>query len=265
MQTTRKSCERQRKICEMLATSGAVKLTELCTKFKCSEATIRNDLTLLEEKHLLKRIPGGAIPNESAGGNSILSKRMTLHMDEKKMIACYAVENLIKPNSIITLDSGTTNLILAQELLSKGIKCRVITNSFQAAMVLSKTDNIQLYLAGGTYDPDHGSFHDDVSEYIINTFSSEMCFLAPNGVDENGFVTNAGVNENSIKIQMMKHAKKTYLLIDSSKLLKTEIKVICKANDIEAIITDNNATNAQIKALQKAGFKIIIANNKKDN
>ncbi len=259
MQTSKKSIERRDQICDYLSLKGSITLSELCTKFNCSEATIRNDLTALEKQGLLKRILGGAISNENTVRNSVISKRLNINIEGKKQIAEYVVKNIIEPNMIITLDSGTTNMILAQELVNSKIPCTVITNSFQAALIIAKSNDIQLCLAGGTYDQDHGSFHDDVSEYILNTYSSEVCFISPNGIDEDGLVTNAGISENSIKKQMIRHAKKTYLLADHSKLGNTELKIICSAKDVDAVITDANAASEQIRPLKQAGFNIIVA------
>lgn len=257
MQTSRKSVERHEKICEYLSMKGAVSLSELCTAFHCSEATIRNDLTALEKQGLLKRILGGAISNENTVRNSVISKRLNMNMEEKRQIATYVVNHLIKPNMIITLDSGTTNIILAEEIVKSKIPCTVITNSFQAAQMITKSDRIQLCLAGGTYDRDHGSFHDDVSEYILNTYSSELCFISPDGIGEDGLVTNAGVSENFIKIQMIRQAKKTYILADHSKLGNTGLKIVCTAKDVEAVITDDKANGEQLTRLRQAGFHIL--------
>ncbi len=256
MQTSKKSIERHEKICEYLSMKGAVSLSELCDKFHCSEATIRNDLTKLEKQGLLKRILGGAISNENTVRNSVIAKRLNMNIEEKRQIAKYALKHLIKPNMIITLDSGTTNIILAEEIVNSRIPCTIITNSFQAAQVITKSNVIQLCLAGGTYDRDHGSFHDDVSEYILNTYKSEVCFISPDGVDEDGLVTNAGVSENFIKIQLIKHAKKTYILADHTKLGNTGLKIICTAQDVEGVITDDRADVEQIRLLKQAGFHI---------
>ena len=178
---------------------------------------------------------GGAISNENTVRNSVIAKRLNMNIEEKRQIAKYALKHLIKPNMIITLDSGTTNIILAEEIVNSRIPCTIITNSFQAAQVITKSNVIQLCLAGGTYDRDHGS---------------------PDGVDEDGLVTNAGVSENFIKIQLIKHAKKTYILADHTKLGNTGLKIICTAQDVEGVITDDRADVEQIRLLKQAGFHI---------
>ena len=48
-------------ILEDLSDGGSVSVTELCRRLGVSAATIRRDLGLLEENHLLKRTHGGAV------------------------------------------------------------------------------------------------------------------------------------------------------------------------------------------------------------
>lgn len=257
MQTLDKATQRQEKIHDLVLSKHTITLKELISILNCSEATIRNDLTKLEKKGVLKRVLGGAVSTEKAVRNTILSKRLHQELKEKYQIAEYALHHLIKPNMILTLDSGTTNMALAHSLVFANIPCTIITNSFEVANIVSKSDQIQLYLAGGFFDNQHGSFHDDISEATIKSYRSDICFISPNGLDLNGNITNSGVAENTIKQYMMQQADKTIILADHTKLCKTELRIICHVKDVDLVITDTKADTKKIKALKKAGFPII--------
>lgn len=259
MQTNKKALIRQKEIAEYISIKGATTLSELCRKFSSSEATIRNDLTKLEKEGALKRILGGAISNEDTVRNSVLATRMNRNNAEKKQIAEYIAENIIKPGMIITLDSGTSTLYLAKEIVARKISCTVITNSFPAAQALTKSNDVRLCLCGGWYDPDHGSFHDEMSESVMNTYFSEICFLSPNGIDTNGLVTNSGISENSIKMKMISRSHRVIILADYTKLNRTELKVLCTSKEIESVVTDSAADDETISKLEQAGFNIIKA------
>lgn len=259
MQTSKKASARQENIRDLLLLKGTISLSDLCETFHCSEATIRNDLAKLEKEGVLKRVLGGAVANEYTPRNSVITKRLNKELDEKNQIAEYVVNHIIKPNMIISLDSGTTNMALAQKILDNKIPCTIVTNSFYVASIISKSPDIQLCLAGGCYDFEHGSFHDDVSDLILKSYRSEICFISPNGVDKDGMVTNSGTEENLIKQQMIKQAVRTILLADNTKLNNTELKIICYAKDVDLLITDSNATAEQITSLTNAGFNIVVA------
>lgn len=259
MRTAKNALKRQDKIRDLLIFNGNVILVELCTLFNCSEATIRNDLAALEVQGICKRIYGGAMSTDHTSRNTNITNRLNHYQAEKNAIAEYVVTKIIKPNMIITLDSGTTNMLVAQKILDYKIPCTIITNSFLVASIISKSSNVKLHLAGGFYDSDHGSFHDEVSDLILKTMRSEICFISANGIDYQGNVTNSGIDENTIKQQMIKHALQTIVLADHSKIDNTELKVICQATDITLVVTDQKTTDKQIEMLQQAGFKVARA------
>ena len=259
MQTSQKAMERQSRIRDLLCSKGTLTLQELVVLLNCSEATIRNDLSKLEKEGVLQRVFGGAVANESTGRNSVISKRMNREVEEKKQIADYVVKNLIQPNMILTLDSGTTNMMLAKKIVDAKIPCTIVTNSFSAATIISKSPHIQLYLAGGFLDVQHESFHDDVSELIVKAYRSNLCFITPNGLDQNGTVTSSSIPENSIKQLMIRQADKTVVLADHTKLCNTELRVICYADSVDQVITDYQASAEQISMLTQAGLRIVHA------
>lgn len=259
MQTNKKAEQRRRKITEYVSAKGAAKLSELCAYFNSSEATIRNDLTALEKQGLLQRVLGGAISNIDTIRNPVLSQRMNKNNEEKKQIARYVAEHFLKPDMTISLDSGTTGMELAREIVARKIPCTIVTNSFHAAYLLSKSSEVTICLCGGTYDHDHGSFHDEIAERTLDSYFCEICFLCPNGIDENGLVTNSGTTEQAIKSKMLRQAKKVIVLADHSKLMKTELKVLCNSRDVDCLITDSKVSAEAADKLRGCGFRLEIA------
>ena len=53
--------ERQKRIAELIATRGKVRIGQLTELFGVSEPTVRKDLTNMEQPGLLKRTHGGAV------------------------------------------------------------------------------------------------------------------------------------------------------------------------------------------------------------
>ncbi len=259
MRNSKYAQERHQKIKDILFTRSPVTLRELCDYFNCSEATIRNDLTFLEKNGALKRVKGGAVSTDSVPRNSRIAARMGVNTNEKKAIARYAVEHFVEPGMIITLDSGTTNLLVAQCLVECGIPCTVITNSFPVASVISKNPDITMYLAAGEYDATHGSFHDESAEEVITSSRSDICFLSPNGIDEFGNITNSGLSENSIKKAMIRQASRLVILADHSKIGKSELKVLCTSGSVSCIITDSGITDSQKEVLEKGKYRYLVA------
>jgi len=156
------SFERRNKIVDMVNTQGSVLVLDLSNLFGISEVTIRADLRLLEEKGLLTRFHGGAARpgsnlTESDNQEVILEDRYQLASDPKKRIA-KAAAALIKEGMTVILDSGSTTLLIAEELVNMN-NITVITNSLPAAFALSDNKDITLVVCGGTVRHKTHSMH----------------------------------------------------------------------------------------------------------
>lgn len=138
------------------------------------------------------------------------------------------------------------------------IPCNVITNSFTAASILEKSECIQLYLIGGTYDREHASFHDLAAIQTIASLCSDCYFLSPNGVDLKGQITSSATEEHAIKRSFLKQTKKVIVVADHSKFRKTALKVLCALKDTECILTDNGIDENLRKEYQKAEIPLIV-------
>ena len=259
MQNNKKAMNRQEQIKDLLLVNGSVSLQELCRIFHCSPATIRNDLTFLEKQGSLKRMYGGAIPNENTASNTSMDNRIQKNRIQKNKIAKYVVEHILKENMVITLDSGTTTMEVAEEIVKAKLPCTIITNSFRVATVLSTLDCIKLIVTGGIYDFKHESFHDEVSDLVLKNYQSEICFISPNGINEMGIVTNSGSSENAIKKSMMKQSTYKILLADSSKIGKTELNVLGNVNDFTCLVTDPGIKAEMYEKLKSIGYDIKVA------
>ena len=120
--------ERQNNILKLLEETGSITLHELVNFCDVSEATIRRDLTTLEEKNLLYRTHGGAVKRSSARGSeeSVAMKRSE-YLAEKKETAKYINQSIIQSGQTIYLDAGTSTYELIGYLHDKRIT--VVTNS----------------------------------------------------------------------------------------------------------------------------------------
>ncbi len=83
MNNSKKARIRQSKIRDMLQKKDVIKLQEFCEELNASIATIRNDLTYLEEMGVLKRVLGGAISTEGTPRNTGYHARITMAKKKK--------------------------------------------------------------------------------------------------------------------------------------------------------------------------------------
>src|SRR5699024_11340391 len=107
--------ERKTFILNELHEIGKVEIDALATALDVSAMTIRRDLTLLEEAGKVIRTHGGAILGRALMQESSFLEKGQVQYKEKRMIATEAVK-LIKDDTVILLDSGTTTIEIAKQL-----------------------------------------------------------------------------------------------------------------------------------------------------
>ena len=215
-----KAEKRRDEILRLINSNDVVSVSEICESTSSSESTIRNDLTKMEQEGLLRRTFGGAVKTSTTPYNlKEWSSRETIYLNEKQAIAKYVVENLIVPNSTIVLDAGTTCLEVARKIAEAGIKVTVLTNSARAAFILmSVSNNVDLYLFGGMYDADRGAFHDEYQLLMLDKMRANLFFMSINGISEELGLTILGGDEAQTKTKLMSISAKTIVLADHSKI-----------------------------------------------
>ena len=193
--------ERQNNILKLLEETGSITLHELVNFCDVSEATIRRDLTTLEEKNLLYRTHGGAVKRSE-------------YLAEKKETAKYINQSIIQSGQTIYLDAGTSTYELIDYLRDKRIT--VVTNSTYHLPKLIN-NKIHTIILGGTLKHSTQAVVGPAAIEQLKNYSFDMCFIGCNGVDENFGVTTADESEAFIKSLAIQNSKKKYVLADKTK------------------------------------------------
>ncbi|HDG1703890.1 TPA: DeoR/GlpR transcriptional regulator [Kluyvera ascorbata] len=254
------SFERRNKIVDMVNTQGSVLVLDLSNLFGISEVTIRADLRLLEEKGLLTRFHGGAARpgsnlTESDNQEVILEDRYQLASDPKKRIA-KAAAALIKEGMTVILDSGSTTLLIAEELVNTN-NITVITNSLPAAFALSDNKDITLVVCGGTVRHKTHSMHGTIAERSLQGICADLMFVGADGIDAtNGITTfNEGYSISSV---MAAAAHKVIAVLDASKFNRRGFNQVLPMAKIHCVMTDSEIAESDIAALTETGVELEI-------
>lgn len=250
--------ERHQSILELLKANGRISIGEIQERFDVSVDSARRDLRILEEKGLLKRTHGGAIPIKQVGFGKppkITPRDITEIKENYFAIAMKAV-SLIRENDAIFLTSATVGYFMAQNL-PKDIRLTVVTNSIIIAEELRKYDNITGIMVGGEMD-DRGTCYDTFATDFIKSLRFDI-----------SFVTAASISaEFGVSIQKSKGVGFLKAVIGSSKcsvgLFPTEkigfestIK-ICSADRLHKLITDWDAPEEELSKFEELGVEVIV-------
>ena len=250
--------ERRALILRMLEQSEEIQVTELSRQTGISEVTIRKDLTILQNRHLLLRTRGGAMrrPVENSNEDTAIERKQLFNFKEKERIGIEAAK-LIKDGDYIMLDSGTTTLEVARHL-DKFHELHIVTNAMNIATELAKYKRFDVVFLGGNVRQNSLSTVGPLALSVLRNFSRYKLFL---GVDsfsiENG-ISTPSLEEALLNQIMVQQADKVIAVFDSSKFNKRSYVHVADVNELDCIITDRAIPVGMTAKLKNLGIDVRV-------
>lgn len=231
---------RQEKIIEILENRELIRIEELQKLIpEVSISTLRRDLKELESLNKVQTLSGGAVKICSSVSELPMSTKSGLQTKEKLYIAELAAQKVVVGETIY-LDSGSTCTALLNELLKK--KIRIITTNTDV-LRLSGEYQAEITILGGTYDPNISSLSGPLTEANIKKYVFDKAFLGANGIDVTFGVTTPNLIEATKKKTVIDHAKKSFLLCDSSKFHKAST---VKSFDLDEVVLITDKVDSEL-------------------
>lgn len=247
--------ERYEILLKLIKEKGIISYEELAKETFCSESTVRRDINEMANQGLITKIYGGASVNESTSNESSTLIRQTENTNKKRIIAEHAIK-LLKDGASMFLDSSTTSAQLIP-LLKDFRRSFVVTNSLDNAILLSNNTTLDVFVIGGSLQRRTNSLGGVTSSDLINSFNCDFAFISCKGIDNNGNITDASFETQKAKQLMVKSAKKSVLLVDSSKFDSTYLLTTLSIKDIDIIITDKMPSQEFISLCNSNNIELI--------
>ncbi len=248
--------ERRAVILDKLNKSGRCRVIDLARELTVSEVTVRQDLDLLEKQGLLNRTHGGAILTSKRGFERSFQIEETAFKEEKARIGKAAAE-MVSDGETIILDVGTTVTEIARNLqLCKGVT--VITNALNIAMLLEEIPEITVLVTGGTLRAKQHSLVNPYAQFILERVQVDLAFIGSNGIEADHGVTNSNIVEAEMKSLFIKTARRRVLVADSGKIGNVALAKVADVNEIDLLITDDQADKDEIDRLTEKGLEVRV-------
>ncbi|MEF3303091.1 DeoR/GlpR family DNA-binding transcription regulator [Paenibacillus sp. GYB003] len=249
--------QRHEAIVRKLERDKSIKASELMELFGVSFETIRRDLEYLEGEGLLKRVHGGAISNRLDYSREIpLTVRESAYRKQKAELAEIACRYVTEGQSI-ALDVSTTNTEFAHALKAKFERLTIITNSLPIANALVTMPHYTIVLIGGVIHNAEQSVIGDLAEQFAQRFHPDLFFMSMSGVTLAEGITDYGIGEIQVKKTMLRCAKRTIALADSSKFDCVSLTKICGCGDVERFVTDSGIDRGLVERYARSGIEIV--------
>lgn len=220
-----------------LLLSGSLSVEHLARDLGVSVATIRRDLTLLDEEGVVRRTHGGALAKALRGADQAFAQRERVDADAKRQIARAAL-GLIDADQTLFMNDGSTILALARELLVSTLPLTVVTPGINIATSLAENSQIVSYLLGGRVRHQVLATSGDFTEQMLRGFNADLAFVAAEG-----FSLREGLSysyETDAKIaRLMAEQTTTVVVLATARKLEARDRITAlPAESVDVLITD---------------------------
>jgi DeoR family deoxyribose operon repressor len=235
-----------------------ISVSQLAQELNVSEMTIRRDLRGLAEENKVKLVYGGVISNQGLLNQNAytLTKEQGKNTEQKLAIVKQAVQ-LLDPQDVIFLDSGTTMQLFAEQI-PRTYSNTIICSSLNTINVLVKLPSCTVITPGGVYSPKPVVFYDPDSTRLIRKYRANKAFIGTTGFELNLGLTCGYVEDAPLKQAMIESSKDRILMTDSTKFGQVSTCLFGKIEDFTMVITDMGIPDEYARYIQNAGVQLML-------
>ncbi len=248
--------ERRSDILALLQKTGSHRVEALSQHFGVSAVTIRSDLNMLEQQGYITRSHGFAVLNSRLIAELSVADKRNNYPELKQRIGKLAA-SLLKEGERVILDSGTTTKAIVNHI--NDLNLTVLTNGLDVAMALVSSPNVEVRMTGGVLRKNAMSFSGVMADNNLQHYRFDKVFLGVDGFDLQKGVTTFNEQEAQLNRLMCDAADQVIVVTDSSKFGQYSNFVICQANQIDVLVTDNKIPLSYQEYLENMGVQVLIA------
>src|SRR5439155_600004 len=163
--------------------------------------------------------------------------RLTVRVDAKQRLAS-AFAGRVEHGQAIFLDSSTTSYYVAKELLARGGRATVVTNSTMVAQLVGSSEvaNVELIVIGGLFRSVSSSCVGPTAEQTIRQHQAAQSVTSVTAVLPDGGIADPDPLEAELKRIMIERSARPALLVDGSKFNASALHVIANLSDFAQVL-----------------------------
>lgn len=250
--------KRRAMILEFLRRNGTASIQELTDTIGGSASTIRRDLEHLTDGGYLERTHGGALLVPALRATFEREPALHAHFqhDQKSAIGNLAAQRLRGGESVI-FDASSTVMHAVTAAAQRQIELTVVTNSIEVAQIGAGVPQWRVIMTGGTVRPGTGTLIGEPGESFFETIHADLCFIGAYAVTET-LLTDTTMEVAAIKRAMIGSARRTILLVDSSKFQAPSFCTFGELSQISEVVTDDGIDRDAAAALRMRGTELTV-------
>jgi DeoR/GlpR family transcriptional regulator of sugar metabolism len=250
--------ERLNAIRRHLYAHGPSTIQDLAEAVGTSLATLRRDLTTLEDEGIIDRVHGGARLAEGSTVEVAFEHRENHNLEAKRAIANTVFE-LLKPHTTVFFDASTTVLQLVRRLRIDPVPVTVFTNGLSVAQALLDVPRVRVMTLGGQVRNENASIIGPHAEAMLDRLWFDQLFLGAGAINQDGTIYSVDLAEASLNAKMLARSTDRHLLVDSSKFGTIATYAVAPVTAATHVISDSALPIEWRQRLQNLAVNLILA------
>ena len=249
--------DRHTQLLGLLKKRGYCSVVEMSQLLNVSAMTIRRDLHMLQEKHIVEVTHGGASFIASKRIEPDFDIRTHEHLPEKQAIGKMAAALFIEAGDVIGIDSGSTTLEIVRNL--PNVPLTIVTHSLVAANVVAQNKQYSLIVLGGVLQHEANCLCGPQAIAALHTLYINKLFLSASGLLLLDGLSCNNLADAEVKQALINSSRKTILCMDSSKIGRVYLARFAPLNIIDVLITDNGISDESREAIEQQQIQVLTA------
>lgn len=245
--------ERREAILRMLAAEQRIVASEIGQRLGVSTDTVQRDLARLEDRGLLRRVRGGALP--ASPGPTAARDRAVHDVEAKVRIAGRAWE-AIGTDGVVAIGGGSTTALLGAAVPGPR-SITVVTASPELAGTFADVPGVEVHVVGGRLDPRSRTLVGPPAVDAFRRVRPDVVVLSACSVDVEAGVTMQHADEAAVVSAMIDGARKLVVLATAERIGTAAPFVVADATAIDVLVTD--ADPPRTASLAAAGVDVRFA------
>jgi DeoR family transcriptional regulator, aga operon transcriptional repressor len=252
-----KRTDRMREVLALLRDRGEVDSQVLRTELRVSAATLRRDLSELEDQGLLMRTHGGARALDPSGSEIPVRLRDHRMIAIKRRIAQHAAALVPAGPQAVALTGGVTTGEVARALKGRP-GMTIVTNSLTIAADCAVDAHLKVIVTGGLVRSNSLEAVGPMSEHAFQVITVGTAILGADGMSAEIGATTFDEAEARTAIAMATNAQRVVVAVDGSKIGKVTFAKMVALSQIHHLVTDSTADRDQLTRIEAAGVRVHV-------
>src|SRR6476660_1818929 len=248
--------DRMREVLSRLRDRGEVDSQVLRAELRVSAATLRRDLSELEEQGLLVRTHGGARALDPSGSEIPVRLRDHRMIAIKRRIAQHAAALVPAGPQAVALTGGVTTGEVARSLKGRP-QMTIVTNSLTIAADCAVDAHMKVIATGGLVRANTLEAVGPMSEHAFQVITVGTAVLGAGMSAEIG-ATTFDEAEARTAIAMAANAQQVVVAVDGSKIGKVTLAKMVPLSQIDHLVTDSTANPEPLEQIAATGVHVHV-------